>query len=363
MTNRTGRKKVTRLRPTIAGAGLVALDAVQSGIDYNYFAGGTCGNVLTVLSYLGWNSKPIARLKADAPAKWLTQDMSDWGVDTEYITTTEDGSTPVIIQRIREDANGNRTHSFSLRCPCCGSYLPGYKAIRGDAATELSEKLTGHQVFFFDRVSRGTLNLAHSSAERGAVVVFEPSGVGDAKLFREAWSVSNVVKYSNDRLRDIADIDLKAVRDDLLLEIETLGASGLRYRSRIAGATTKNWKVLKAIQTPSFSDAAGSGDWCTAGLIHKLCRGGLNGLKRATTSRLTDAIRYGQALAAWNCGYEGARGGMYQVSKNQFEHKIRRLLAGKAIRPAVDEPVASAENLPGLCSGCDEASRSRTAYA
>ncbi len=31
------------------------------------------------------------------------------------------------------------------------------------------------------------------------------------------------------------------------------------------------------------------------------------------TSRLQSAIDFGQALAAWNCGFLGARGGMYAV--------------------------------------------------
>ena len=51
--------------PTVYGTGLVALDIVI-GSDANesayHWAGGTCGNVLTILSYLNWTSFPIARL-------------------------------------------------------------------------------------------------------------------------------------------------------------------------------------------------------------------------------------------------------------------------------------------------------------
>lgn len=353
MTKRKTKQKVKRLKPTAIGTGLVALDVVVNNEEVNYFAGGTCGNVLTVLGYLGWESMPVARLKDDIPAEWLVDDLKEWNVDTSFVTRTDDGSTPVIIQRIKEGPDGTPTHSFSLRCPCCSSYLPGYKSILGSATAELAEGLPQHQVFFFDRVSRGTLNLAQESAERGALVVFEPSGVGEPRLFREAWSVAHVVKYSNERLRDIADLDLKSVRNSLLLEIETLGSSGLRFRSRLAEAETKKWTTLKAISAPSLKDTAGSGDWCTAGVIHKLSRGGLAGFEKSTSQRLVDALRYGQALAAWNCGYEGARGGMYQITKSQFEHKIRRLLAGKAIRPAVEEPIAVSDDLSSLCPTCE----------
>lgn len=349
----TTKTKISRMQPTAIGAGLLALDVVVSNDDVNNFAGGTCGNVLTVLSYLGWKSMPVARLKNDVPASLLLEDLSNWDVDTSFVTTTDDGSTPVIIQRIKEDAEGNPVHSFSLRCPCCSSYLPGYKSILGSAANELMEVTPEHQVFFLDRVSRGTLTLAEDSAKRGALVVFEPSGIGEPRLFREAWALAHVVKYSNDRLRDIADLDLKSVRNSLLLEIETLGSSGLRFRSRLQNAESSKWKTLAAIDAPLLKDAAGSGDWCTAGLIHKLSRGGLKGFKRSSNSRLLEALRYGQALAAWNCGYEGARGGMYQVTTNQFEHKIRRLVAGKSIRLSTEEPVAASDDLRSLCPTCE----------
>ncbi len=41
-------------------------------------------------------------------------------------------------------------------------------------------------------------------------------------------------------------------------------------------------------------------------------------------AQLTRAFRYGQALAAWNCGFEGARGGMYASTKSSFERQIEK---------------------------------------
>lgn len=346
------------LQPTVVGAGLLALDVVVNEVtaeDPKYYAGGTCGNVLTILSFLGWEARPIARLTDDAPAERLLEDLQEWAVDTSFISQSSDGSTPVIIERIREASDGTPFHSFSLRCPCCGAYLPGYKTIRGRDTGEISDALSTYQVFFFDRVSRGTLNLAKASAERGALVVFEPSGIGDARLFREAWSLSHVVKYSNDRLRDIADLDLNSsVRNDLLLEVETLGASGLRFRSRLPHSSSTRWKTLQVKSTLTFKDAAGSGDWCTAGILHKLARGGLRGFRRVNEDRIEGAIRYGQALATWNCAFESARGGMYEVSKAQFDRQIRALLSGKSIRLRTDKNEYVHEDLAKLCAACEE---------
>ena len=56
-------------KATIVGTGLVALDVViddESPQVQRLFAGGTCGNVLTILSFLGWNSFPVARIAKDS---------------------------------------------------------------------------------------------------------------------------------------------------------------------------------------------------------------------------------------------------------------------------------------------------------
>ena len=108
------------------------------------------------------------------------------------------------------------------------------------------------------------------------------------------------------------------------------------------------------LKVPRDSDAAGSGDWCTAGVLHKLARGGLAGFRRVNPGRLREALRYGQALAAWNCSYESARGGMYEASRPQFDRQIRALLSGKTFRIAIDKADPLAENLAKLCPNCDE---------
>ena len=79
---------------------------------------------------------------------------------------------------------------------------------------------------------------------------------------------------------------------------------------------------LKAIPAPRLADTCGAGDWCTAGLIAKAAIGGHNRFRRAGARAARAALRYGQALAAWNCGFEGARGGMYAVSRLAFKNQI-----------------------------------------
>jgi len=66
MNNKKTNAKAKEINPICIGAGLVALDVVINGnpkIPLKLFAGGSCGNVLTILSFLNWDAFPVARLK------------------------------------------------------------------------------------------------------------------------------------------------------------------------------------------------------------------------------------------------------------------------------------------------------------
>ncbi len=66
------------------------------------------------------------------------------------------------------------------------------------------------------------------------------------------------------------------------------------------------------------------------------------------------ALRYGQALAAWNCGFEGARDGMYSVTTAEFREQINLLYQGGA--PG-DYPDAPARALGGSFVNCPACTR------
>ena len=118
-------------------------------------------------------------------------------------------------------------------------------------------------------------------------------------------------------------------RSSVLLEVQTLGEQGLKYRHRLGRGIT-DWIGLKAIPAPQLTDSCGSGDWCTAGLIAKAAVGGREGFRRAGARGVQAALRYGQAFAAWNCAFEGARGGMYAVPLNAFKRQVSSLLQGRS---------------------------------
>jgi sugar/nucleoside kinase (ribokinase family) len=328
-------------RPIIAGSGLIALDLVLNHENQPIYmrAGGTCGNVLTILSYLGWSSFPIARLASEEASALISQDLGKWGVHLDFVSLEPRTPSPIVIQRIRQDTIGIPRHSYSGNCPLCGTSLPRYRPVPSTAAVRLSGKLTQTAIFFFDRVSRGVLLLAQEFAKQGALVVFEPSAVGDPDLFGHALSIADVVKYADEK-RTTLDMQWTAERP--LLEIETLGTNGLRYRSRLQACHTQGWVYAEPCRVSDVRDTSGAGDWCTAGILSILGTSGKVGFMSLSLHKIEQAMSYAQALAAWSCRFEGARGGMYKVSKRQFKREVGGILGKGSPEFACDR------TLPGI---------------
>ena len=207
------------------------------------------------------------------------------------------------------------------------------------------------EVYFIDRATPGGIVLAKACANQGALVVFEPASIGNPVLFRQAWEISHVVKYSHERLRELPEVDAEGIQR---LQVETLGEAGLRYRRVSENGRAGRWLEMEAFSVESIRDTAGSGDWCTAGFIDRAGRSGAEGFFRMSDADLADAFRYGQALAAWNCKFEGARGGMYAVDHQAFEFRIREILKGHNERSSLLPALNEEENVvTGLiCPAC-----------
>jgi len=343
-------------KPTVLGTGLIALDVVvgpQPDAVPRYWAGGTCGNVLTILAYLGWHAYPSASIGDDTAAEIVTEDMKCFGVQMRFLTRDATRHTPIVVEKIRVGRDGSPRHRFIWHCPSCGAWLPGYRAVLATHATVVAENMPLPKVFFFDRVSRGALYLARASAARGALVVFEPNGIKAGALFDEALQVSHIVKYSRERLGPFRALDKCA---GLKLQIETLGDDGLRYRLSGASLKSEGWKELAPYPVADFKDAAGAGDWCTAGIIHSLGGRGAAGLNQTEAGQIENALNLGQDLAALKCCHEGPRGIMYSLKKKQIEISVQKLLEGGSLPMLNDVPDSQQlrKALNAICPSCPQ---------
>jgi sugar/nucleoside kinase (ribokinase family) len=347
------KRRVIRIRtkrPRIVGIGLVALDVVTAvDVETTYYAGGTCANVLTVLAYLGWRSLPVARLAHDSAATIVAGDLLKWKVNLSFLHIPPVAKTPVIVERLQKDIDGIPFHRFSFVCQGCNRRYPRFQAVPLKALRAFMPRLSNVDVLFVDRVSPGSVALAKRARDRGAIVFFEPPSASEEKNFRAILDVTTILKYSHAQI-DEFDLSKSSVK----LEIQTLGRGGLRFRTGLADFRNR-WHHLDAEPKTDLADTAGAGDWLSAGIIHSLCANGERGLLKVKRDRLLQGFALGQALAAWNCGFVGARGGMYGESVKELV-SLARSHALKSKGATERRHVVAEENqVPKICEGCQEA--------
>ncbi len=332
---------------SVIGSGFIAVDIVHGRDDSFAATGGSCGNVLMALAWLGWTSTPVARLGYDEAGDFVASDMKSAGVNLDLFKRSENVPTPVVIQQFVEDANGSRRHRFSLVCPECGAWLPRYRSV---VLTHASEVMQGKapKAFYFDRTSPATVAIAEWAKKNGAVVMFEPSSIGEDSLFERAVDGCDILKFSNERFS--RDSELSQARGPLLV-VRTMGADGLKARWK------GRWSSFEPFVAPRLIDTAGAGDWCSVALLHVLALKGAQGFRMARKTDIERALRLGQALAALSCGFEGARGLMSAIGTvDRVDRMLRNMVGGGRVFEDVEVSAARTPRVE-ICKLCSDTAR------
>lgn len=307
-------------KPNCIGSGLITLDILIKDLNFrslSYYAGGSCGNVLMILSHLGWDVFPVARLNSNKHAARLLEDFKINNVHLDFITLAESGSTPIIIQRNIVDRFGNPKHKFELIDPKSGKYLPRFKSITKKMAVDVIDKTFIPKVFYFDRLTPGIIDLVKYYKHNGTLIVFEPSSI-KPKEFLQISSYIDILKYSDQRISNYKELFYDSI---IPLEIETKGANGLEFRFNLID---NEWQQLNSFKVDNVIDASGAGDWSTAGLIYLLYNNYKNDLSGINKEQIEEILIFAQKLGALNCLYEGARG-LMRYSKTEIFCKIEML--------------------------------------
>lgn len=325
------RRRIRSSDLQAVGTGLIALDVIfdKSETKVASAVGGSAGNVLAALAYLGWNSVPVCELGKDAAGKQVVEEFKSLNADLRFMVESENANTPVVYQM---PADFPETHSFSFACPHCGE-RKGFAAPIDDSLSDsVLEKIPTPSVYYFDRITSVSLSLAEEYRAKGVLVVFEPSVTPtDPEQFQRAVSSSHILKYADNRFSSFP-YDVSKV----ILQIKTKGSHGLDFR---LPGKLGTWTNLPAIKIAKVADTAGAGDWCTAGMLATLFEAGTKSYLHMTYQSAFEALRYGQSLAALNCMYTGARGVTNRWGAKQVRHLATELLA----RPSSNPKLKSAQ--------------------
>src|SRR5690349_11668758 len=114
----------------IVGFGLVSLDVLYEAVDGRLClptAGGTMGNVLTILSTLGWSATPIAKIGNDHAGMIVRDDLASFDVNCAFLDFDAAIDTPIWVEYFdRIGGDGAPSHFYERTCPICRGRLPSF---------------------------------------------------------------------------------------------------------------------------------------------------------------------------------------------------------------------------------------------
>lgn len=262
--------------------------------------GGTCGNVMTMLSHLGEEVFPVAKFDDSPEGLKLTEDFRKYGCDCRFVSNTPDGGTTTLRCVHKQDKDGNHMMSPPRLGSPGGSRFPRRKFLKGrDEAPAFLEALDFvPDVFFFDNPASGHRVLAKGLREKGTLVYFEPAHM-ETGPEKGSVDVSDIIKFSNQNIPDVSFTDNYTDK----LFIQTMGSEGLRFNLRGEG-----WVNLAPAPCQKVVDWEGAGDWTTSMLIHGLCQRGILSVRDMTRENISEILQESQKVASSSVEYLGSKG-------------------------------------------------------
>ena len=261
--------------------------------------GGTCGNVMCILAWMGWEARPLACLDGSPEGFMITEDLRRYGCDCRYVTNNPGGGTTLLRCTHKKTADGGHVMSVRMGSPG-GSRFPCRRFLRArDSAPAFLESLDEvPAVFFFDGSSAGNRIIANGLGERGALVYFEPSRlVSNADL--DAVSISDIIKFSDENIPDVSFAD--AYPDKVF--IQTMGPRGVRLKYK-----GEPWEDIGAKPAEKVVDTEGAGDWFTSAFIDELAGREADSMAAPSLSSVRDACRHAMEWSSRSIAHLGSKG-------------------------------------------------------
>ena len=286
--------------------------------------GNTCGNVMTMLPYLGVKTFPVAKLDMSPQGYLMKRDMKAYGADVRFVSNTLKGGTTILRCTHKLDKDGRPTmgHKGSAAGrpwtgPSANQNKKYLNSQNGEVETLLNSMDFTPDVFFFDVAQAGHRSLAEQLREKGTLVYFECDSDGHKiedekrrlstyRAFLKCVEASDVIKMSGEHIQDLTFAD--AYQNKLF--IQTLGAEGLRFK--LGGG---QWIKLDPIVNPDYKDYEGAGDWTSSTLIAALCSRNMLKVEDMTEKDVKEVLTTAQTMASYSVGFYGSKG-LIHADKN-----------------------------------------------
>ena len=262
--------------------------------------GNTCGNVACILAYLGVQTFPIAHFDLSEQGVQIKSDLKRYGADVRFVDNSASGGTTLLrCTHKRDKTTGEHTVSFRATSP--GSRFPKRRFLRArDEAPSFMENLNfTPDIFFFDAAEAGLRYLAGELRKRGTLVYFEPESDADKNKFLKAVEVSNIVKFSHEKVNDISFTEQYTDK----LFIRTMGADGLEFN--LCG---QGWVKVNSVPNDNVVDWEGAGDWTTSQFIACLCERDILSIPQMTVNSVFECLEIACAVASQSVSFLGSKG-------------------------------------------------------
>ena len=141
--------------------------------------GNTCGNVMTMLPYLGVKTFPVAKLDISPQGYQMKRDLKAYGADVRFVSNKDSKGTTILRCVKKLDKQGNPTMGHkgsSAGGPWNRNAHPSRKYLssqKGEVEALVKSMDFTPDVFFFDFAQAGHRVLAERLREKGTVVYFE----------------------------------------------------------------------------------------------------------------------------------------------------------------------------------------------
>ncbi len=342
----------TVAKQSILGVGLVCLDVIKADGAPRYFNGGSCGNVISGLAFLGWKASIVTPSYKGIGGKIVMTNLAKLGI-SQIKTEPQLMEVPRIIECLKMKNDIYVDHKYLFVCPECGQKLPSIAPLDDASAKKITNNAQQFNVLYADRTSAGIKILRKVFQDRGNWTIYEPNSSRNIEGFLQNSLDSHIVKFSTEKVSlSLAEkLRNRAALGSTVLIVHTDGEEGLHFSYRMRNATMSKWAHLRAQPVSHLIDASGAGDWCTVGLIMGLVGKYRNSKCWLSREEVVAALQYGQALSAISCAFIGAQGLIYAETDDIIREQVFKGLkkgADYKIRPTS----ISKDMIRDLCKLC-----------